>query len=171
MKKIVYAAGILFCAVAVFLVHQARIAEIGGINPNFLLVFLILCSQYWKIPFRFALMLSIPLQIFFMIVFPFFSVWSGIVLLSFLASSHFGEKITGNRIIDFLVILFAGSVLSSLLSELVLNIEQFGVNFESFFFSPLSLFLKEWGYNFIVGISGWIFLQKVAPIRRHIFET
>lgn len=170
MKKIAYAAGIIFFAVSVFLIQQARTLEIGGTNPNLLLIFLLLCSHYWRIPFRFALALLIPLQILFMFAFPFFTVWSGIVLLLFLVSSRFGGKVTGNRMIDFLVILFVGSILFYLFSELASNVAQFGVNFGSFFFSRFALFLKEVGYNLVMGVLGWILFQKIIPIRRRISE-
>ena len=139
---------ILLVVCLLFFIQQYRIFSISHINPNLVLLSLVLLLFFNPGLLSFlAVIISIALVMF--ITTPY---WSGefAILFALIVAFLFVKKLlTGDRFIDFIIILSASTIIFYI---------ALGV-FLSPFVSPLTL-LKEVLYNIILGSLAWFVLDK-----------
>ncbi|OGG38653.1 hypothetical protein A3D55_00110 [Candidatus Jorgensenbacteria bacterium RIFCSPHIGHO2_02_FULL_45_20] len=162
MKNIQSALSALACLSFAFLFQESRFLEFAGVNPNLVLVALLLYSVYRVPSLVSSIMTAAGLFIF--AGSPPAVFWTASAAVVFLASSILKNFFLGNRILDFLVSTALGTVLFYFLSGLLFNVSEFGISF-SYFNFPLSSFIfKEIAYNCAIALAaGWFFEKTFRP--------
>ena len=129
--------------IAAFFLQQSRILSFSSVNPNLILIiFLLLVFRVDNIWFFGALLLSTAAT-----VFAFTPYWLPQVLVLMLLALvfYFLKRIlTGNHMLDFLIVVFLGTGIF----YLVINAFQFSL-------IPVGLILVEILYNLILGVIIW----------------
>lgn len=139
---------IVFLIISFFLIlGQWRILSLNGIVPNLLLVIFLL-SSFFQSGFLFMLVLAVSTFLVFAVFMPFWLFQSALIFSLVLAMKFASGFLSGNRFLDFLIML----VLGTAGFYFFLNLAKAG-SFQSV------LVLKETIYNLVLGTAGWFFLR------------
>ncbi len=153
-----------------FFVQQSRVFEIYGTNPNFLLLFLLLCVFFGRISYAYAASLSVFFIVLIFFLFPFLKMWIFSVLSVFFLALWTKRRMTGNSSTDFFVWVLLGTPIFYVVSEIVLNIYEHGINIADFSFLFHTFFIREVAYNMLWAAALWFFAVKTIRIPRRISQ-
>lgn len=141
------------------LLQQTRILSVSQVNPNLLLLgFLLLIFSGAKI---WLVVLTAAAFVFMSIFFlPFWFLTILIFTALITAFAFFKKFLTGSRFIDFLITIFFATIIFSILIGIA------GASPTS-----LGLILKEFLYNFIFGIFGWLIFFELFNADEKLQQT
>jgi len=120
---------------------------LAGVAPNLLLVVFLL-SSFFQSGFLLILALAISTFLVFAAFMPFWLFQPALIFSLVLAMKFAGGFLSGNKFLDFLIMLVLGTVGF----YFFLNLAKAGS------FQP-ALILKETIYNLVLGTAGWFFLR------------
>ncbi|MDI6820671.1 MAG: hypothetical protein QMD65_00635 [Patescibacteria group bacterium] len=143
---------IVFIVLICFFLQETKILVIGGINPNLILIALLLIIFFQKdfFPLLFSL---IAVSVIFLIFIKFWLISLLVLELSVIIFYLFKKFLTGNKAVDFLI----GIILISIFYHIAV------VSFSNYYFS-IRLVLSEIFYNLIFGFILWLVVEKFAII-------